>query len=65
MSPATKTDSAPSLDAAGARTVMNYVECTLAADLTLPEWRRARAASNPHRRLGLRRRLAGGRHPAH
>jgi hypothetical protein len=65
MSPSTKSDSTPGLDAPGARNVMNYVECTLAADLTLPEWRRARAAATPRRRHGLRQRLASRRHPAH
>jgi hypothetical protein len=29
---------------------MNYVECDIPADVTLPEWRRARAAARPTRR---------------
>jgi hypothetical protein len=42
--------------------VMNYVECEVAAELTLAEWRRANAVRKPRRRLGLRLRrpaLAG------
>jgi hypothetical protein len=37
--------------------VMNYVECDLAAELTLPQRRRARASASTHSR-GLRRRFA-------
>jgi hypothetical protein len=37
--------------------VMNYVECDLADDLTLPQWRHNRAAAVHHRRH-LRLRLA-------
>ena len=43
--------------------VMNYIDCDLAAELTLPQWRRARAASSPSRR-SLRRRFAQTRRPA-
>jgi len=34
--------------------VMNYIDSDLPAELTLPQWRRARAATSPRRRLGLR-----------
>jgi hypothetical protein len=33
---------------------MNIIETDLPADLTLAEWRRARAAGRPRRRLTLR-----------
>jgi hypothetical protein len=35
--------------------VMNYVECEVAAELTLAEWRRSNAASKPRRRFRLPR----------
>jgi hypothetical protein len=34
--------------------VMSYIDCDLPVEVTLAEWRRARAASSPHRWLGLR-----------
>ncbi len=43
--------------------VMSYVECDLSAELTLPQWRRTRAASSPSRR-GLRGRFAHVRRQA-
>ena len=43
--------------------VMNDVECDLSAELTLPQWRRVRAASSPSRR-SLRRRFAPSQHAA-
>jgi len=42
--------------------VMNYVECDLAAERTLPQWRHDRAASRSRR--SLRRRLAPARRAA-
>jgi hypothetical protein len=42
--------------------VMNYIECDLAAELTLPQWGRARASS-PSRR-SLRGIFAQTRRPA-
>jgi hypothetical protein len=62
MSTPMKTESPLGLDALDARNVMNYVECSLAADLTLPEWRRTRAATTPRRRHGLRHRISSHRH---
>jgi hypothetical protein len=44
--------------------VMNYVECDLAAELTLPQWRRARADVSSRGRHSLRRRLAPVRRSA-
>ncbi len=41
--------------------VMNYLECDLTTELTLPQWRRDRAAASAHRRHRLRTYLA----PAH
>jgi hypothetical protein len=41
--------------------VMNYVECDLAVELTLPQWRRSRAAASPRRRLGLGTRFTPAR----
>jgi hypothetical protein len=41
--------------------VMNFVECDLPAELTLPQWRRARVAAAPRRRTlfaPIRRRAA-------
>jgi len=38
--------------------VMNYVESEAPAELTLIEWRRARAAASPRRRRSLRSLLA-------
>jgi len=38
--------------------VMNYVECDLAAELTLPQWRQDRAATFSRSRRSLRRRFA-------
>lgn len=34
--------------------VMNYIECDLAAELTLPQRRRCRATADSRRRLSLR-----------
>jgi hypothetical protein len=50
------------LDAVGGRHVMNYLEGDLSAEITLPEWRRPRAAAKPRRRHPLRRRMTAGRH---
>jgi hypothetical protein len=44
--------------------VMNYVECDLAAELTLPQRRRARASASPRSRRGLRRRFVPVRREA-
>jgi hypothetical protein len=44
--------------------VMNYVECDLAAELTLPQWRRSRADTSSRSRHGLRRRFAPARRVA-
>ena len=49
MSTLTLTEQPLSLEA-GTDRVMNYIECDLAADVTLPQWRRARAAASPRRR---------------
>jgi hypothetical protein len=38
--------------------VMNYVECDLAAELTLAQWRRDRAAASSRTRRSLRPRFA-------
>ncbi len=40
--------------------IMNYIECDLAAELTLPQWRQARAAARARRR-GVIRFRAGRR----
>jgi hypothetical protein len=63
MSTPNTTESPLGHDVFGARSVMNYVECSLATDLTLPQWRRARAEMTSHRRHGLRRRRPGHGHP--
>lgn len=34
--------------------VLNYVECDLPADVTLPEWRQARVAACPRPHRGFR-----------
>jgi hypothetical protein len=44
--------------------VMNYVECDLAPDLSLPQWRRTRAAARRRPRLSLRGHRAPVRHRA-
>jgi hypothetical protein len=59
MSTPTFTGSPLSLEA-----VMNYVECDLAPDVSLPQWRRARAAARRRTRLSLRHRFASVRRPA-
>ena len=43
---------------------MNYVESDAAAELTLIEWRRVRAAASPRRRRSLRSLLPVGHRPA-
>jgi hypothetical protein len=35
----------------GTGQVMNYIECDLSAELTLPQWRRARATASSRSRL--------------
>ncbi len=47
----------------GSRHSMNYVECDLGAEVTLPQWRHDRAASCRRRRLTLRDLVPGRRHP--
>jgi hypothetical protein len=44
--------------------VMNYIESEAPAELTLIEWRRARAAASPRRRRSLRSLLPAYRRPA-
>lgn len=43
---------------------MNYIESDLPAEVTLPQWRRARAATVPRRRLSLRIFAPARRRPA-
>jgi hypothetical protein len=43
--------------------VMNYVECDVPAELTIPQWRRSRLAPTPRRRLGWLRTFVPVRHP--
>ena len=60
MTPRTTT----AFDLLADRRVMNYVECDLSVELTLPERRRARCAAAPaHRLHALRRRLAPAPRP--
>ena len=42
---------APGDETHGSGHVMNYVECDLSAELTLPQWRRARATASCRSRL--------------
>jgi hypothetical protein len=42
---------------------MNYVECDLAVEVTLPRWRHDRAIACRRRRSTLRDRMPGRRHP--
>jgi len=44
--------------------VMNYVECDLAGELSLPQWRRARADASSRSRHSLRRRFTPVRRSA-
>jgi hypothetical protein len=44
--------------------VMNYVESEAPVELTLIEWRRARAAASPRRRRSFRSLLPVRRRPA-
>lgn len=51
-------------EAHGRDHVMNYVECELAAELTLPQWRRTRTAASSRSRRSLRARVAPARREA-
>lgn len=65
MNTPTNTEPTIGRETFGQHHVMEYIECSLSADLTLPEWRRVRVAATAPRHHGLRDRHPHSRRAAH